>query len=160
MVSPAKDVTCRKCQKKGHFAAMCLTALDRFYLDTIQDTQDTNFWTTDINVNNVTITFKVDTGAEVTAISKDTLRVLGSPEVTKPSKKLCGPNGQPLSIIGSLTVTMSQKQHTCQQDIFMVKHLKHNLLGLPAIKALNVEACYQTAFSQLVHRIGHTPRRL
>ena len=56
---PAKDATCRKCQKKGHFTAMCFTkairnveqdssALGSFYLDTIQNTQDTNFWTTDV----------------------------------------------------------------------------------------------------------------
>ena len=148
---PAKDVTCRKCQKKGHFAAVCLTkavhnveqdnpALDSFYLDTIENSQDTNFWTTNVNVNNVTVSFKVDTGAEVTAISEETLKVLGSPVVAKPTRKLCGPNGQPLSLIGSLTVTMSQKQHECQQDIFVVKHLKHNLLGLPAIRALHLLA--------------------
>ena len=64
---PAKDVTCKKCQKKGHFAARCLTkavhnveqdspTLDSFYLDTIENSQDTNFWTTDVDVNNVTIT--------------------------------------------------------------------------------------------------------
>ena len=148
---PAKDVICNKCQKKGHFAARCLTkavhnveqdspTLDSFYLDTIENSQDTNFWTTDVDVNNVTITFKVDTGAEVTAISEETLKVLGSPVTTTPTKKLCGPNGQPLSLIGSLTVTMSQKQHECQQDIFVVQHLKHNLLGLPAIRALHLLA--------------------
>ena len=114
--------------------------LDSFYLDTIENSQDTNFWTTDVDVNNVTITFKVDTGAEVTVISEETLKVLGSPVTTTPTKKLCGPNGQPLSLIGSLTVTMSQKQHECQQDIFVVQHLKHNLLGLPTIRALHLLA--------------------
>ena len=157
---PAKDATCRKCQKKSHFASMCLTkairnveqdssALESFYLDTIQNTQDTNFWTTDVKVNNVTVTFKVDTGAEVTAISEETLKTLGSSLVTKPNKKLCGPNGQPLSLIGSLTVTMSQKQHECQQDVFVVKQLKHNLLGLPAIKALHLLA--------VVDNVGDNP---
>ena len=157
---PAKDATCRKCQKKGHFAAMCLTkairnveqessVLESFYLDTILNTQDTNFWTADVKVNNVTVTFKVDTGAEVTAISEETLTTLGSPQVTNPNKKLCGPNGQPLSLIGSLTVTMSQRQHECQQDIFVVKQLKHNLLGLPAIKALYLLA--------IVDNVGDDP---
>ena len=35
---------------------------------------------------------------------------------------------------------MCQRQHECQQDIFVVKQLKHNLLGLPAIKALHLLA--------------------
>ena len=49
-----------------------------------------------------------------------------------PDKKLCGPNGVPLDLRGSLTVTLSQKQHKCDQDIFV------NLLGLPAIKRLHL----------------------
>ena len=143
---PAKDVICRKCQKRGHFAAVCRTktihnveqesqTLDSFYLDTIQDAQDCNFWTTEVKVNNVSVTFKVDTGAEVTAISEDTLKTL---EVKEPTKKLCGPNGQTLDLIGSLTVTMTQNQYKCSQDIFVVKQLKCNLLGLPAIKGLHL----------------------
>ena len=44
-------------------------------------------------MNNVSVTFKVDTGAEVTAISEDTLKTLGTLEVKEPTKKLCGPNG-------------------------------------------------------------------
>ena len=77
---------------------MCLTkairnveqdssVLESFYLDTILNTQDTNFWTADVKVNNVTVTFEVDTGAEVTAISEETLTTLGSPQVTNPNKK-------------------------------------------------------------------------
>lgn len=77
---PAKDITCRRCQKIGHFAAMCRTktpwalhsveqlqdspALDSSYVDTILDAQDATFWTTDVLVNNTTVTF----------ISEDTLK--------------------------------------------------------------------------------------
>ena len=68
---PAKETTCRKCQKKGHFAVMCQTkilhnvkqdnpTLDSFYLDTIHDTEDSTFWMTDVKVNNISVTFKVD----------------------------------------------------------------------------------------------------
>ena len=70
--------------EKGHFAAMCQTkvlhnveqdnpTLDSFYIDTIHDKEDSTFWMTDVKVNNTTVTFKVDTGAEVTAISENTL---------------------------------------------------------------------------------------
>ena len=55
-----------------------------------------------------------------------------------PDKKLCGPNGVPLDLRGSLTVSISQKQHKCDQEIFVVKQLKHNLLGLPATKGLHL----------------------
>ena len=34
--------------------------LDSFYLDTIHDTEDSTFWITDVRVNNIFVTFKVD----------------------------------------------------------------------------------------------------
>ena len=62
--------------------------MDSFYSDTIEDAQNLNFWTTEVKVNNGSVTFKVDTRAKVTAISEDTLKVLGSPEVKQP-ETLC-----------------------------------------------------------------------
>ena len=92
----------------------------------------------DVKVNNICVTIKVDTGAEVVAISGSTLQTLGQLEVSMPDKKLCGPSDVPLDLRGSLTVTLSMKQHKCDQEIFVVKQLKHNLLGLPAIKGLHL----------------------
>ena len=82
---------------------------DSFYLDTIHDTEDLTFWMTNVKVNIIAVTFKVDTDAEVTTISEDTLQTLGQLEVNMPDKKLCGPNGVPLALRGSLTVPLSQK---------------------------------------------------
>ena len=50
---------------------------------------------TDVKVNNISVTFKVDTGAEVMAISESTLQTLGQLEVRMPDKKLCRPNDVP-----------------------------------------------------------------
>lgn len=44
-----------------------------------------------VRVNQVDVTFKLDTGAEVTAISERTHRLLGKPDLQKPSKVLYGP---------------------------------------------------------------------
>ena len=63
---------------------------------------------TDVKVNNTSVTFKVDAGAEVTAISESTLHTWGQLEVSMPDKKLCGPNGVPLDLRVSLTVTISE----------------------------------------------------
>ena len=40
--------------------------------------------------------------------------------------------------MGRLSVSMSHKDHLCEKEIFVVNHLHHNLLGLPAIKALHL----------------------
>ena len=58
----------------------------------------------DVKVNNISVTFKLDTGAEVTTISESTLQTLGQLKVSIPDKKLCGPNGVRLDLRGSLTV--------------------------------------------------------
>ena len=50
----------------------------------------------------------MDIGAEVTAISGSILQTLGQLEVSMPDKKLCGPNGVPLDLRGSLTVKAAQ----------------------------------------------------
>ncbi len=55
-------------------------------------------------------------------------------------KLLYGPGRNALDIVGELTVTLSYKQTSSPQQIFVVRGLKRNLLGLPAITALNLAA--------------------
>ena len=77
-----------------------------------------------------------------------------------PDKKLCGPKGVLLDLRGSLTVALSQKQHKCDQEIYV------NLLGLPAIKGFhllsvldNLECDPTTAISnKFIYRAENTPR--
>ena len=89
---PAKDATCSKCRKRGHYSNMCLSK--KSIADSAQGTDpttvsdsDDNFlgavgskqktqWLTEVNMNDVMVTFKIDTGAEVSAISETTLKRL------------------------------------------------------------------------------------
>ncbi len=61
-------------------------------------------------------------------------------QVCKPTKLLYGPGRNALDIVGELTVTLSYKQTSSPQQIFVVRGLQRNLLGLPAITALNLAA--------------------
>ena len=78
-----------------------------------------------IQLNSKLTPFKLDTGAEVTAISGTTHEHLGKPKLNTPDKILYGPSRQPL-------------------QVYVVKGLKTNLLGLPAITALNLAARIDT----------------
>ena len=60
----------------------------KLYLDTIYNKENITFWMTGVQGNNVIVPFKMDTGAKVTAISEDTLQILGQLEISKPHKKL------------------------------------------------------------------------
>ena len=79
---PAKDATCRSCQRRGHFAAVCRSnpvvtaevqdgaaevAGDVLFLGSIGDGQEQP-WVTHIGLCGHSTKFKIDTGADVTVI--------------------------------------------------------------------------------------------
>lgn len=86
---PARDAKCHRCSKMGHFAAVYLTkplntkeeeatqtepmqstSILDFFLDTVEDLQNSKYWIALNLVNGYAIPFKHDTGAEITAIIK------------------------------------------------------------------------------------------
>lgn len=79
---------------------------DTAFLDTITDSEQKG-WTTVLIINGKQISFKLDTGAEVTAISKNTWKELGEPAVTPSDKHLFGPAQQQLVVKGYFTCQLS-----------------------------------------------------
>ena len=85
---PTREAVCHKCNKKGHYSAVCRTkavaavpgeSLETAYLDTVErDSSSHQPWIHHIKVNNIVTAFKIDTGAEVTAISEETYGLLNS----------------------------------------------------------------------------------
>jgi len=146
---PAREAECFKCHKKGHFRSQCRSKevgsvstedqddLETAYLDTITD-DGQKMWTVLVAVGEHTFSFKVDTGAEVSVISDTSFRMLQGVTLQRPSKKLCGPNGTHLNVIGQFSHTMTYNNQSAEQLVFVVKGLTRNLLGLPAITDLNV----------------------
>ena len=94
-------------------------------------------WSTTIQVNGKPMTFKLDTGAEVTAISTVAHQQLGNSQLVTSDKILYGPSRQPLQVVGKFTATLSHKDKSSQQQVYVVEG---NLLSLPAITALNLIA--------------------
>ena len=115
---------------------------DVAYLNPVSAGQ-TTMWNCTFLLNDHEVPFKVDTGAEVTVISEDQWKSLGMSEVKPPSKKLHGPDNKLLNVRGKIHATLSYRGRQCTQPVFIVKHLQHSLLGLPAIQALNILAQVQ-----------------
>lgn len=76
---PAKEAECRKCYKRGHFAAVCkskqpvheMAEAEELYQDSLslgEVMSDSTGWYSDIKLNGTVVSFKLDTGAAVTAI--------------------------------------------------------------------------------------------
>ena len=70
-------------------------------------------WLCKISLNQAQVTFKLDTGAEVTAISEETYSHLQNITLTKPSKVLIGPADSHPSVTGQFTVNLSHKDIQC-----------------------------------------------
>ena len=159
---PAKDATCFKCNRKGHFGRQCLSKtvaevtsemqglstgndpsddeslLDTAYLNTITGSMAA-MWPATVKVNRQQVTFKVDTRAEVTAMSEATWKSLKEvPRLSDAQRKLCGPDHRPLQVLGKATVALALQGKSCTHTVYIVRGLRNDLLGFPAIKALEL----------------------
>ena len=75
-----KDAQCHKCQRSGHYSVCCYSRqissvtenTEITFLGAIESGNSEKQWLTTIMLNKTRVTFKLDTGAEVTAISADT----------------------------------------------------------------------------------------
>ena len=142
--------------KKGHYSAHCLTKRKQVSqiegevtADNAYEITDPAFlgevgsstqmaWLTTLNLNGYSTQFKLDTGAEVTAITEQTYESIESLPLSKPSKTLYGPSRQPLKSLGQFSGKFCHKDRTTMQPVFVVNGLKVNLLGLPAITTMNL----------------------
>ena len=110
---------------------------DYNFLDAVSSqSSTTTAWHIRANVNDQEVVFKIDMGAEVTAISRDAYKAIGHLKLQPPGKILCGPNKQPLDVVGRITVRLGYKQRSIRHHVYVVNLLNHNLLGLPAILSL------------------------
>ena len=91
---PALGATCHKCGRKGHYSSRCLgkraattheLSLDTAYLGTMTTSRQVASWHATIRLGSKNIPFKVDTGAEVTAISEATFKTLKKVTLRKAS---------------------------------------------------------------------------
>ena len=155
---PAKDAICRKCAKRGHFQAVCRSSVkvggvqagqdpseapydssDVFLgAITYQSAETANPWAVTLRLNDKPMEFHIDTGAEVTVISKLTHEKIGSPPLSPSSRTLRGPSSHVLPVYGQFTGILRQGDREVEQEIYVVKQLHKPLLGRPAIEELSL----------------------
>ena len=154
---PARDAICHNCDKIGHYSSQCRSknldesGLETAFLDATTTSAKATAWFADILVGKQRekVTFKLDTGAEVTAVSRETYEKLrNAPPLNTPQRILCGPSRKPLKVLGQFDIDLVHKKVLSGQQIFVVEGLRSNLLGLPAIKALNLAVRLDEATSE------------
>ena len=150
---PAVEGTCHRCGRKGHFSSRCFARTpgpatvaevdsdpifpDMEYLDAVNG-GNTSPWMVTLVIGNKPVEFKVDTGAAVTAISEETYKMLQQPELYSSPKALCGPAQQNLQVLGTFSECIAHQDRSASVELYVIKGLKNNLLGLPAITELHL----------------------
>ena len=108
------------------------------YLDTVEGNKK-NMWAITIQIQGKPIVVKVDTGAEVTAISDSTWKSMDIAMLLEETEvSLYGPDQTHLNILGKINLSLTYQGRCCTQDVYIIKDLKSDLLGLPAIKELEL----------------------
>lgn len=79
---------------------------DGAFLGAVSTPGQTVDWRVTVNIRKEDIEFKMDTGAEVDAISVSTFEKLGRPKLCKPTRVLYGPAKQPLEVLGVFSETV------------------------------------------------------
>ena len=151
---PARNATCNKCGKLGHFQAVCRSstrvkevfsdnseALDAVYIRDLANHRAgrNDSWLVTLQLNGQPVTFKLDTGADVTVIPMGVLRRQREKTKLYPAqKRLHGPNNQELPVRGCLKATLAYRNATVVEEVYVVPGLHTPLLGRPAIESLGL----------------------
>ncbi len=131
------------CHRRGHFCSRCLSKVpsqadvDFAFLDTVSNSSKSN-WMVMLLLGEKPVEFKIDTGAAVTAITEETYEAIQRPSLTPSLKTLCGPADQNLKVLGLFTGQLTFQENMVQGELYVVKGLKSNLLGLPSITDLHL----------------------
>ena len=137
----ARTAVCNRCSKKGHYSRQCINAgakptkqasarelnLDSAFLGTLSPEEQSS-WSAEIKIKDQVIPFKLDTGAEVTAISEETYQQLGNIPLEKSTRVIYGPSRTKLEVRGQIVENLSYAGKSSMQTLFVIRNLRTNLL--------------------------------
>lgn len=151
---PAKSSTCTKCTRRGHWAQKCRNKLtlneiddenqmeqaelnqEKNYLGSISDEDDIykDQWKVVLRIQDVNMNFKIDSGADVSAIGTKHLKMLNNISLDNTKSNLRGAAKSQLNVKGKFRTDLIWKNKIIKSDIFIIENLEDPLLGKPAIE--------------------------
>ena len=89
-----KEETWHKCCRKGHSKGLSTQPTHRTQIGMVQESEGSNPWSVTLPVNGRPVDFKIDTGADVTVISKIVNQNIPHSTLKPPTKTLRGGGGK------------------------------------------------------------------
>ncbi|XP_049275515.1 uncharacterized protein LOC119372299 isoform X3 [Rhipicephalus sanguineus] len=147
---PAFGRTCRKCQKRNHFAICCRSSA---LVGEIQDHEDDfsvlevsargvisqRDWTVRMTVNNVSVELKVDTGSQANLLPVGIYNKMHpSPEMKQSSVVLHSYGGDTIKHLGVVCTEVTLGDRAIPLDFFVVRKGRQAILGLQATERLGL----------------------
>ncbi|KAK0136800.1 hypothetical protein N1851_027011 [Merluccius polli] len=161
---PANDVKCHACGRRGHYKRVCKSK----YVHEVEEDEDEEEiflgsvttegdpWMVNIDIHESSVTFKIDTGADVTVLpytvflNTGPARGIGGgavrhpwapsrrclntyrdnpPMLRKATKPLLGPGRSPLDVVGVARLILRRGEKEEREDVYIAHHVHTALLG-------------------------------
>lgn len=149
---PARTAKCYNCGKRGHFAGVYkkgtsdsrklrVSAVaedsDTYFVGALSDaSRERSAKFAHVCTNGVSLTAKIDSSAEVTAIPAS---FPGIPRQLQTAHEILrGPSDQILHVTGKFMAETTRKEKKSQQCVYVIDSLHAPLLGLPALESLGI----------------------
>jgi len=89
----------------------------------VLNAQSSSVWTVSLLINDHKVEFTINTGAEVTVISKELCEQVGC-TLHASSHTLCGPDHQTLPVVGKGIVTLRKASQLVQETVYVMRQLR------------------------------------
>ena len=169
---PARNAQCHRCKTKGHYGKVCkrrsinelaqqeleytdYTDYEEVFLGAVQT--DQGKWTVPVQVDGHDITFRVDTGADVSVVSKAVFdSIFPHTKLQPPSKTIKGADKKPIKPHGCFKASVTFKDKKVNEEIYVFQNANNLLsgtashnLGIVAFVGVVVEEEFPSLFSGL-----------
>ena len=157
---PAYGKSCNLCKNKNHFASVCKNKnrrvneieseinlinnqdeSDYLFVGSIENNQKKECaWLTELKINNLNVSFKIDTGAMCNVLPLSQFKRLGLSNkiLEKTTTKLKSYTGDCLEVIGLCRLTCFKGNKKYFLHFYVVKSNTQAILGLPSCEELNL----------------------
>ena len=129
---------CFKCKKRGHFTTVCkntknadqvdreeMSDNEEVFLGAISTSANTGSWMRPLSVDSATVTFKINTGADVSILPFNIYQEkLNHKPLFPVSATLRGPGGNRLEVLGYIKCKLSYKETHVNSDLYVTKASK------------------------------------